>query len=202
MKTIKFFLCAGIFAAFMLTSSFFNECFAGNISMYKKYKDWTSFLLDTGNGNKTPRMCTSNIRLEIMFCLDYHGDSYVPLLIITKDKQHRSDPDTKNYKITVQARVDKKQIFYSNGTIDDANGTRFIYLGNAFGSRFIGEAIDGDYFRIKLIIDSDEIPVIKFSLAGFTFAYDRVMDVLMKHSRDDEKYFSSPKKSSDEDYFL
>lgn len=190
-----------IFFTFLFLTSVFNESVAG-VTLTKQHRDWNSFLL-TNKGNAVPRMCTNDTNnYLISFCIDYNGNSYTPLLIITKDGKHKNDRDTKQYEIQVQARVDSNPIFYSTGMIDDYNGTRFIYLGNAFGTRFIQEAADGYYFRIKINMGGEDLPVIKYSLLGFTAAYNRVNTFLLPRASNDESYFRRSRTTkSDADYF-
>ena len=199
---IQKFLMSTLPLALLLFLFSFDVAYAG-MTHTKWHKQWVSFLL-TNNGNTTPRMCTNSnyYGLDITFCIDYIGEQYLPLLILTKNSKHKNDSDTKNYKIRVQARVDSNPIFYSEGMIDDSNGTRFIYLGNAFGARFIEEAIKGYNFRIKIDMgQGDDLPVIKYSLLGFTAAYNRVVNNLQWQNSGDESYFRTSPPKSDADYF-
>ncbi len=180
-----------IVSSALLASSFVNECLANKIVFFKQNQEWNSYLIVADDGNNVPRMCTvtNYYNTIVNLCLDYTNNSYIPFLHIEKTGARKNDPDTRNYTIKVQGRIDSKPKFYSDGNIYDKDGGRFIYLGSGFGTRFIDEAIDGDFFRIKLDMDDDEIPVIKFSLAGFTFAYKRIINTLIKHSKHDENYF-------------
>lgn len=198
---IKKFLMSTLTMALLLLLFSFDVAQA-SMSRTKWHKQWASFLL-TNNGYATPRMCTNSnyYGMNISFCIDYYKNQYLPMLILTKNSTN-NNIDTKNYKIRVQARVDSNSIFYSEGTIDDSNGTRFIYLGNAFGERFINEAMKGYNFRIKIDMgQGEDIPVIKFSLLGFTAAYNRVINNLQWQNGGDESYFRTNPPKSDADYF-
>ena len=168
-----------------------SAAFSANFFEKKNHKNWNSFIVQDEYGSFM-RMVTSGgngIFLSIDFYPNYNipQESYSICVLLYDENLGNLN---KNIQITGNIRVDKKNIYNIICTIKTDTNIIYNYIKGELSPYIFKDSIEGNTLRIKF--NFDDPTIFKFSLLGFTEAFNRCMQmisIMRNEYNKDEDYF-------------
>ena len=181
-------LILAVLALVMLLPS---SAFPANSFEEKNHKNWKSIIVQDEYGSFM-RMVTSGGNgtfLSIDFYPNYNSPQESYSICVLLYDESLGDIN-KNIQITGNIRIDKKNIYDVICTIKTDTNIIYNYIKGNLSPYIFKDAIEGNTLRIKFNFDNPTI--FKFSLLGFTEAFNRCMQmisIMRNEYNEDEEYF-------------
>lgn len=163
----------------LLSFSSFGETGGYRNTLY--HNDWVSGQLFVDN-KAIPRIATRSIETNssLIFDLlnDKQGKKYVAQIIKAKNDNEIGtiyNPELTAFPCSV--RVDLKSVFSTNCYLNDDNQAYYITVGQGLEYEFYEECRQGQFVRFKLQAPKETL-YLKYSLMGFSLAFDRALSLL------------------------
>ena len=174
---IKIIFC--IIFLFMLVENSFSQIYD-----YRAYNAWGVYVYTSQNMPPTVRMSTMhNNGLSLL--IDYFPNN---TFILSLSQPTNIFFPTNN--LYVEMRIDNNNIIRCESIANTDKGLLWLTIIFPKKINFIEQAISGNILRFK--INQHNSTYIRFSLSGFTAAYNYAMELCRKvyqNYNDDEKYF-------------
>ena len=187
MRILRCLLMAAALVSALFCVSFAEEGLTTDLARHQK---WDSFVL-SGSGGQNARICSQAENDTCSLCLDFIEDRYVAQIIAMKDAGDRGKFFFRGpVSVPMRMRVDNRPVFYNSARVSETRTSLFVTMGAGLDADFLRQCQRGGYLRVKIEgID----PVVRFSLRGFTAAFDRAMRLkrALDLRRGDERFFDT-----------
>lgn len=181
----------------MLLFAFSENAFS-QIYDYRAYKAWAAYVVTGQNAQPIVRMATSyNTGLTLV--LDFFPDN--TYFMALSEPTNSFLPSSNLY---VEIRIDTNNILQCQGVGNTSNGFIWLTIVLPRNNNFLQQAMSGSILRFK--INQQDSTYFRFSLAGFTAAYNYAMELCRRvyhNYNNDEKYFrDTPNENKPDETFF
>ena len=191
MNNIRIFL---LIIVFLLDIN--NICYSANNNSnlidLQISKDWGSFILTGNDGISITRMSTISADKKCLLCVDkFPGMCGQPSIRIAIPMQN-STSSSASMTFDGSIRVDTNNIIDVKVSTTPADGSIMLEILSNHIQEIIKQSTHGNIIRFQLKIPGGEPIYSRFSLNGFTAAYDRITplcDVLKPIQNKDDGFF-------------
>lgn len=183
MQRISCMLALAIILTVSLATSSYGKIYSSRV-----HGNWESFILDSGEYGSI-RIMTSSKQKDGSLVVDF----YPNMCQIGYIKIIQSCPDCGDFSNTLklhgESRIDRRAIQYTSYEVEMYDGFIFVNIAAEDGYKLLKDFKEGQTVRFKILINGKPA-YYRFSLIGFTAAYNRAYNICKYASTDDDaRYF-------------